>query len=82
MPVSLPDHATPRATGRAIVALALVLALPWPPLQAADAESLAFLTWADYLDPGLEAEFERETGIECRKVRVSVSSGTNSCSQR
>jgi len=38
------------------------------PLFAAEKEPLVFLNWADYMDPELLQEFQRQTGIEVKEV--------------
>ncbi len=51
------------------LALAAVLSLSMlftPGALAAAGQELVFLTWADYLDPEVVAEFEREHGVKIR----------------
>ena len=45
------------------VTTAIAIALSLAPAAADLGEELVFLTWADYLDPEVVAEFESETGI-------------------
>lgn len=52
-------------SARAAVAAA-VLAITAVPAPAIAAEELVFLTWADYLDPEIVAEFQAESGIDVK----------------
>ncbi len=62
------SHSRLQKIGGAL-ALAAVLSLSMlftPGALAAAGQELVFLTWADYLDPEVVAEFEREHGVKIR----------------
>ena len=60
---------------RALLALLVLFAMLLPQARAEDA--LSVLTWANYIDPGLVAEFERTSGVPVRFTHFTSDNDRN-----